>query len=101
MTKPKRQFDRSKYLNNPRALTGEQHARLQLAREKARRLRPSVFWLRAAAWLTLDLLVLALVGLLADWSILRTGLLVVVCVILWAAVNILAWRDMRRGPGAP
>ena len=101
MTKPQRQFDRSKYLNDPRALTGEQLARLQLAREKARQMRPSVFWLRAATSLMLGVLIVALVGWLADWSALRTGIVIFASMILWAAVKILAWREMTRAPGSP
>ena len=101
MTKAKRQFDRSKYLNNPNSLTDEQHARLQLAREEAGRMRPAVFWLRAAASLTVSILIAALVGWLADWSTLRTGGVIAACLIVWAAVNVLIRWYLTRRPHSP
>jgi hypothetical protein len=95
----KRQFDRSKYLNNPRTLTDEQYAaRLQVAREKAQQARPSVFWLRATASLTLTLLMGALVDWLADWSTLRTAIVVVTCMVASGVLHVLTWRYLKRLP---
>ena len=98
MTKPKRQFDRSKYLNDPRrTLTDEQYAaRMELARARARRMRPSEFWLRTAASFALALLLGGVIGWLGGWSLLHTAITIGAALVVWAAASILTWRYLKR-----
>ena len=97
MTKVKRQFDRSKYLNNPRAMTPAEEARLEAARDRWLRMSPQAFWLRAAGGLAVSVLACAALGWLFDWPLLRTVVWIGVATIAAVAGNLFAFRRYTRG----
>lgn len=70
---------------------------MELARERALRMRPSELWLRAAASLAMTLLVCGAVGWLADWSMLQTGIWIGALTLAWMAAFLLARRRYTRG----